>query len=132
MKQVKEIMKKNLVTAFPDHTISELRMLMSHFNIGAIPIVRKDDGFIVGIITDQDLRLIQDQTLPASDVMSTTLQSITPNSSISAAANLMLQYGIHHLIVKDRGEFVGLISSMDLLTTLGDARSHFAHRMVFI
>lgn len=125
-------MKKNLVTAFPDQTVSDLRMLMSHFNIGAIPIVRKDDGSIVGIVTDQDVRLIHDQTLPASDVMSTALQTITPNSSINAAANLMLQYGIHHLIVKDRGEFIGLISSMDLLTTLSDARSHFAHRMVFI
>ncbi|MBK6947302.1 MAG: CBS domain-containing protein [Haliscomenobacter sp.] len=133
MKQVKEVMSKHLITASPGSTVSDLRMLMTRYNIGAIPIVLEGDTpQTVGIVTDLDLRNIKDAALPASSIMTTVLHSVSPNASVAAAANVMLQYGIHHLLVKDRQDLVGMVSALDLLTVVADTRSSVANRMIFM
>lgn len=134
MKKVKEIMSKVLITAQEDQPVKELRRLMSYNHIGAIPIVSKTNPFKpVGIVTDTDIRNVQDANMPASAVMSTVLQSVQPNTTIAAAAKIMLQYGIHHLLVREHDEIVGLLSTMDLLTLLAEeGKVNFASRMVFV
>ena len=133
MKQVKEVMSKHLITASPGSTVSELRRLMTRYNIGAVPVVLEGDtAQPVGIVTDLDLRNIKDATLPASSVMTTVLHSVSPDASVASAANVMLQYGIHHLLVKDRQDLVGLVSALDVLTVVADTKSSFANRMIFM
>lgn len=133
MKQVREVMSKGLITASPESTVGDLRRLMTRYHIGAVPIVLGGDTTQpVGIVTDLDLRNVKEAALQASSVMTTVLHSVSPNASVASAANVMLQYGIHHLLVKDRQELVGLVSALDLLTVVADTRSPFANRMIFM
>lgn len=133
MQQVKDLMTKFVVTATVEQTVAELRRLITLHNIGALPILEKGEkSTVAGIVTDSDLRNVKDPSLQAKAVMSSVLHFISPNASAAAAAKLMLQYSIHHLLVKDKEELVGIISSMDLLTMVAGGRTnHYAQRMVF-
>ncbi len=44
------------------------------------------------------------------DIMSTTVQSVPPNATLERALALMRRRGIHHLVVIDRGEVVGVLT----------------------
>ena len=49
------------------------------------------------------------------DVMNSSVLSVTPNQSLTAAANLMVEKNIHRLLVLEDEELVGLVSSMDFV-----------------
>jgi CBS domain-containing protein len=52
----------------------------------------------------------------AADVMTTKVITVTPDSTISEAAKLMLQYRISGLpVLDDRGQLVGVVTEGDLL-----------------
>lgn len=48
------------------------------------------------------------------DVMNTKVKAIAPGSAVEQASTLMQQHEIHHLVVIDRGDVVGVISARDL------------------
>lgn len=127
-------MSRILITASEDQPVKEIRRLMSYHHVSAVPVVSTTTPLRpLGIVTDTDLRNVSDAQLPAKAVMSTVLQCISPNASVSAAAKIMLQYGIHHLIVEEGEEIVGILSSIDLLSILADENKvRFARRMIFI
>jgi acetoin utilization protein AcuB len=59
--KVKEIMIKNVITAYPEMPIEEAAMLMLDKNIGGLPVV--DKGKLAGIISDKDIfRVLVDIT----------------------------------------------------------------------
>ena len=54
-------------------------------------------------------------SLKVRDVMSRNAFTVDESEPIGEAANLMLEAGIHRLIVTSNGKMVGIISSMDIL-----------------
>jgi acetoin utilization protein AcuB len=52
--------------------------------------------------------------LRLQDVMSTEVKTISPGKSADEAWGLMDMHNIHHLVVVDGGEVVGVISARDL------------------
>jgi acetoin utilization protein AcuB len=52
--------------------------------------------------------------LRVQDVMSTGVRTIQPGASADEAWGLMEMHDIHHLVVVDRSEVVGVISARDL------------------
>lgn len=52
--------------------------------------------------------------LRLQDVMSTDVKTIGPDKSADEAWGLMETYDIHHLVVVDSGEVVGVVSARDL------------------
>ena len=51
--EVKEIMKKKVVTTAPDTPVEEAAMIMHDRNIGCLPVM--ENGKLVGIISDKDI-----------------------------------------------------------------------------
>ena len=116
MKTIKQLMSSPVVMATVETTVGKLREMMSKYDVGAVPITDEGtDAEIMGIVTDTDLRNVKDSTLPVMSVMSTKLCYVNNDDSTATAANLMLKNGIHHLLVKDQEEVVGILSSVDLL-----------------
>ena len=65
---VADLMKQQVLTAEPHHTVERLRRIMEKNNLHAIPIV-DHSGEVKGIITAVDLaRSVKDHT-PASHIM---------------------------------------------------------------
>lgn len=133
MKTIKQLMSSPVVMARVETTIRDLRKLMSQHDIGAVPITDEGpDADILGIVTDSDLRNVKDSSLPVMSVMSTKLCYINNDDSTAAAANMMLKNGIHHLLVKDHNEVVGILSSADLLKLVASKPIAFQPHLFFV
>ena len=53
--------------------------------------------------------------LKVSDIMSKPVLSVSSQTSLKEAGEIMLKEKIHRLVVMDQGELVGIISSMDFV-----------------
>lgn len=114
--QVKDFMTIPVVTTVPERDVAFVRELMERKEVHAIPIVEYNgDIEIKGIITATDLIGIPDETIQAKDVMSTKLMTVSPEMEAREAARLMLDKGIHHLIVLKDDQVAGMVSAMDFV-----------------
>jgi CBS domain-containing protein len=99
---------------------------MNQKNCHAIPLVEMDadqDINIRGIITSDDLVGVYDDTVDIRQVMSEKVVVTHPNSSAASAAKMMLRHGIHHLIVMEQEEIVGMLSSFDFVQLIAERES---------
>ncbi len=118
------LMRRNeVVTASPDDSISDAAKLMARADVSTLPLT--DQGRLLGIITDKDLRrrvLGKDVPLdePVSRVMTQDPITMSLEDDLLSAMLIMSQHNIHHLpIVNDTEKIVGVISSSDLLNRFG-------------
>jgi len=54
----------------------------------------------------------------AGDVMTAEVYSVPPESGLKEIAATMRRHGVHRVLVQDRGRYVGLISTMEILDCL--------------
>jgi CBS domain-containing protein len=120
-------MSSPVTVSVGDTSVGEIRSLMSQKKIHAIPIVEYDKKFpkietkILGIITVSDLSQKISNKTAIKEVMTSSLVHIVhKNSSAKAAANMMLKHKVHHIVVMDDGEIIGIISSLDFVKLVAD------------
>jgi len=96
-------------------TVGDARMLMSKYSIGGIPIVDQDH-FLLGIITNRDLRFQEDNEQPVQDVMTPTpLHTTRIGTTLEQAEATLQKYKIEKLpVVDDEGHLKGLITFKDI------------------
>lgn len=101
----------------PTHQVFDAEHLMGKYRISGVPIVNNEtDLKLVGIITNRDLRFVQDYSLLIEDVMTKEDLITAPVGTTLAEAEKMLQqYKIEKLpIVDDSGALKGLITIKDI------------------
>lgn len=103
------------VTIGKDALVKEALALMSKYHIGGIPVV-DDKNKLIGIVTNRDLRFVEDVKTPVKDVMTgENLITINRDSDVSKATEILKRYRIEKLPVVDKdGTLVGLITYKDL------------------
>ncbi|MDE7380649.1 MAG: IMP dehydrogenase [Muribaculaceae bacterium] len=102
------------VTIKGNQTIGDALRLMKEHHIGGIPVV-EEDGKLVGIVTNRDLRFQTDMEMKISDVMTWENLVTTTNPELSAASEILLRHKIEKLpVVDDHGKLVGLITYRDI------------------
>lgn len=104
------------VTIRPEATVGEVLGMMAAHHIGGIPVVDAN-GFLIGIVTNRDLRFQDNLRIPVSEVMtSTNLVTASKGISLPAATDILRQHKIEKLPVVDAdGKLVGLITYKDLM-----------------
>lgn len=120
--QVKDFMSTSVITAEGKNSVGEIRSLMKHNGIHAIPIVgtaepsSNDEIPIRGIITATDLSNEMDDNLLVEEVMTFARVYVIPmNTRAKSAATMMLKHNVHHIVVMEDGKIVGMISSLDFV-----------------
>jgi CBS domain-containing protein len=115
--RVKAAMTRNIVTADRKHSIRSAIRRMVRNDVGSVLIT--EDSKPVGIVTERDVlknigygRLNPDNEIGA--LMSKPLITVNLNSTLAEAAELMTNYKIRRVPVKDGDEFVGIITQRDL------------------
>lgn len=103
----------------PEASFTELMREMSAKGLGAAA-VADDDGAILGIFTDGDLRRLvekgRDLRVTARDVMHAGPSTIRQDALAVEAAELMERNRITSvLVVDDQGRLVGALNSNDLM-----------------
>lgn len=104
------------VTITEDRTVGDALAMMAEYSIGGIPVV-KDGGYLVGIVTNRDLRFQNDMSRRISEVMTSKgLITITEDRRDGDYVRSVLQENkIEKLPVVDKeGRIVGLITFKDI------------------
>ncbi|MEX2294453.1 MAG: IMP dehydrogenase [Acidimicrobiales bacterium] len=103
------------VTLPPDAHVSAALDLMARFKISGIPIT-DSGGRLVGILTNRDLRFVEDHDQPIERVMKKAPLVTAPvGTTLEEAKDLLWQHRIEKLpIVDDAGMLRGLITVKDI------------------
>lgn len=139
---VKDWMTPDPITIDPQTTLPEAHRLMKECNIRRLPVVA--NSRLVGIITLGDIREASPSNatslsiyelhyllsrLTVGEIMTRDPITITSDTSIEAAARLMLEHKIGGLPVVDGTRLVGIITESDIFRLLvmeGEPRPAFA------
>ncbi|GAA0457668.1 IMP dehydrogenase [Alkalibacillus silvisoli] len=101
----------------PDHQVFDAEHLMGKYRISGVPIVNnKQDQKLVGIITNRDLRFINDYSITISKVMTKDNLITAPvNTSLEEAGHVLQKHRIEKLpLIDDEGVLKGLITIKDI------------------
>ncbi|MCM3620577.1 IMP dehydrogenase [Sutcliffiella horikoshii] len=101
----------------PEHQVFDAEHLMGKYRISGVPIVNNiEEQKLVGILTNRDLRFIQDFSIPISDVMTKEdLVTGSVGTTLQEAESILQKYKIEKLpLVDDAGILKGLITIKDI------------------
>ncbi|WP_077215241.1 IMP dehydrogenase [Bacillus dakarensis] len=101
----------------PDHQVFDAEHLMGKYRISGVPIVNNEnEQKLVGIITNRDLRFIQDYSIKIADVMTKeNLVTASVGTTLEEAEQILQKYKIEKLpLVDDNGVLKGLITIKDI------------------
>jgi CBS-domain-containing membrane protein/PII-like signaling protein len=140
---VAEIMRRQVVTVRPDSTIATLLELLLDKDFTALPVVDAE-GRVVGMVSDDDLLTRAAVNVPleaqraaepafvdalheevkhpqrqVSEIMTRKVRTISPGTSLGAAARLMTDHDLKRLpVVDERQHLVGIVGRLDVLNTI--------------
>lgn len=123
--QVGGIIKRAPRKVAADATIQMAAQVMARYRIGSLLIHDpKNDGQIIGIITDRDLRnkVIAeglDYQQPVSRIMNVPVTTVLSKSTCFDALLKMMSTGIHHLAVERKDQIIGVVTSHDIMLLQG-------------
>ena len=101
----------------PDNTLGDVLELLAQNHFSGFPVVERDTGKLVGIITNRDMRFAQNPAQPVAELMTKdNLVSVKEGVSREEAKKLLHQNRIEKLLVTDdAGRCIGLITVNDLI-----------------
>ncbi len=128
---ISDIMSRYIVSTTPDTSVLEVKAVFEANSFHHLPVV--DKGRLVGIISkidvyqvthcdalfrskpeqDFDNRLLK--SILAEEIMSKHLVVLSPNDTVVEAAALFAKNKYHALPVVDKGKFVGIVTTYDLI-----------------
>ncbi len=136
---VSEFMTADVATLGPDAMLPSVARELAQRRVSALAIVDAS-GAITGVISRTDLlrigriqagshRKASAMTLPerrAGDLVREHARPpivVTPTTSLRDAARTMCEHRIHRVFVVDGDQLVGVLSTLDLMTAVSDART---------
>lgn len=104
------------ITLQVNSTVRDAEKIMREFKIGGIPVVDQN-GKLVGIITNRDLRFQKDLSMPIDRIMTKENLITAPEGITLEKAEVILQnYKIEKLpVVNKKGKLTGLVTYKDIL-----------------
>jgi CBS domain-containing protein len=115
-------MTKEVVTIDNSKTVFEAAELMSTKSVGCLIVVVK--AFPVGIVTERDIvrRIVAKRSsidTKVTEVMTKTLITVEPDTSLKEAARVMSNNKIRRLPVLKNNKLVGIVVASDFVRNVG-------------
>jgi IMP dehydrogenase len=107
---------KDPITISPDMTVRDVLTMIHQHRISGLPVV--DQGKVVGIVTNRDLRFEANLDQPVKKIMTPRQRLVTVKEGAGneEAMRLMHEHRLERvLVVNDRFELKGLITAKDIL-----------------
>jgi IMP dehydrogenase len=103
------------VTLGPDRPVSDALAVMERYHISGVPITNPE-GKLVGILTNRDLRFIQNTAQPIAEVMTRENLITAPvGTTLEQAEEILHRHRVEKLPVVDEREYLkGLITVKDI------------------
>ena len=100
------------VTTTPETSIGDLLNLKNEYGFSGLPVLEKNK--LVGIITNRDIRFVQDHTEKVGSLMTRDLVTVPLDVDPDEAMRLMHKHRIEKLLVVDGEKCVGLMTVRDI------------------
>jgi IMP dehydrogenase len=102
------------ITIAPEKKISDALELMKHYRISGVPVTQ--DGRLVGILTNRDLRFESRFDMPIADVMTKdNLITVPVGTTLEQAEEILHRHRVEKLlVVDDKYNLKGLITVKDI------------------
>ena len=104
----------NPITLTPEQTLADAKALQERYRVTGFPVVG-EDGRVVGIVTNRDMRFATDDETPVKAMMtSDNLAMLQEPADLEEAKSLMKARRIEKLLVTDdAGKLTGLLTLKD-------------------
>ena len=122
MHNIRDILKAKgttIWTASPDETVYDAIHRMAEHGIGALLVMEGDQ--LVGFFSERDysrkviLKGLSSRETPVKAIMSSPVQTISPDASVQEGLTIMTEQRIRHLPVVDDSGVIGIVSIGDLV-----------------
>ena len=115
VKRAENGMISNPVTINRDAKVKDALNIMAEYKIGGIPVV-DNENFLVGIVTNRDLRFEKDMDKKIQEVMtSENIITTKQSTDMETAAQILQENKIEKLpVVDENGKLIGLITYKDI------------------
>lgn len=124
MPEIRSIVRKQVVSASPESSVTDLGRLMEEENVGSVVIVEEEQPR--GIVTDRDLMIevvAHDRdpaSMTAADVMSEDLVTVDVGSGIFEVLRTMEDASVRRIPAVDSdGTLAGIVTFDDFVILLG-------------
>lgn len=144
-----DIMTQTVIAVSPDTPVHDVADTMIAHNISGVPVCDAERR-VVGIVTEGDLvrrseigterrrswwlellssdegraaDYVKSRGLSAADVMTRSVISVKPRTSLREVADTLEKWSIKRVPVVEKGKIVGIVSRLDLLRALSRART---------
>jgi CBS domain-containing protein len=116
---VRLFVSDDLIRIEPNATLHQVAQRLAAESVGALVVI--DGDRVAGIISERDVvRAVASgkdlESTTAAELGTRRVVTCTPDTTIHAAAQLMMEHYVRHLLVEDHsGQPIGMISARDLL-----------------
>jgi CBS domain-containing protein len=130
-KHVRDLMNPGLLTCGPDVTLGQVSVLLTQHHVHALVVVDRNKRPL-GILSDFDLlagewlsadsqSLATMRSLTAGELMSSPIDTVEADLSLKEAAQMLIEKDINRLLVTEKGDPVGVISTSDFVASIARA-----------
>lgn len=128
-------MSKKLITVDPEDLVINIVELFEKHKVHHLPVKEKKSNEIIGMVSERDIKnftnimkLLSNDTyaLKVKEIMTTPIFAYYEDVGIDQAAKAMLDNNIHAILIvsKDNEEYIGIITSTDLLRYLSNNKQY--------
>lgn len=121
---ISSLMQRDVCSAGADDTLQTVESKMLARGLTWVPVV-DESGAVLGVISSLDLLRFHADGKDAAKVCAWQICtykpiSVPPDASLSDVARLMVEAGIHHVVIMDGSAIKGVVSSLDFVKTFKD------------
>lgn len=138
---VRDIMHAPVITIHPEALVADAAALMEEKILRRLPVIN-DEGLLVGIVTDADVREaeaaessvsqlepgLEEAWLTVADIMTREVVTIEPEATVGQLATLMIQHKVGGIPVVESGaqatkilRLVGIVTETDIFAMIAEA-----------
>ena len=119
-KSIASMMQTQTLSVDMDATLDQVDEALRLNNLSAVPVIERENGAVVGIISARDLAHFHHEKRNAAAVRAWEICSykpveVDPDASVSDVARLMVGRRIHHVVVTQDKAVIGIVSALDFV-----------------
>ena len=112
--------KRECFTLSEFDTIKTASEKLQKYNVGAMPVLSKQNNDLIGIVSERDLaRFIFKEEfkndLPVTKIMTKQIITCNLNTSVTELMEIMTHNKIRHILIVDEKKILGIVSIGDVL-----------------
>ena len=111
------VMTSNVIAVSEDRDINMAESLMKINNIRHLPVVNSNNE-LTGILSARDVAKVKDKYKRIKSIMTSSVQIVKKSDDIKTAIEIMLKNKICSVLVGEKDDIVGIITTDDLLKLL--------------